>query len=444
MLEFLSPLLRFFSIAFSFLLVCADVTGQSTITETSSPVIFPANTPVILHLKESLYKKDAKRGYSLEFEVSDDVVVNGQIMIQRGTTVTGSVRQVDGKRPPKLLIDLGPAKTVSGEKVRLTSSSFSSNRESPTAEAVGMGSAAGPILAGLMIASLFQKSVLLDQDAWGGVWGVVRTVEEVTPEPVKQKAAQEQYIANQKAAQAERCKLWSSTQNTELIASLMRQGGPFVPDKASLLRQAGDLDGAIEVYQQLLESRPDLPCSDKYPQLLSTATLLFTVAGPEKRDQALNSFRTGLHIELAGSYREKRDFVHSISESRAAMQLDPENEHARIALINSLEDSGDLDAAAAESKEALRIWPDRSYFHYLLGRELVKKDDADAAIVELQWALEKERQHFSSANCELGRAFEQKRDSESAYRQYRTAFRAHVNDAQCRAAYERLKLLLKK
>lgn len=58
--------------------------------------------------------------------------------------------------------------------------------------------------------------------------------------------------------------------------------------------------------------------------------------------------------------------------------------------------------------------------------------------------LKETKNRLSPANCELGRAFEQKGDLEPAFRQYRTAFRAHVNDEQCRAAYERLKLQLKK
>jgi hypothetical protein len=99
----------------AFLLGSVECTAQSATAETSSPVILPANTPVILRPKESLYKKDAKPGQPVKFEIGFDVVVNGQIAIQSGTVVTGSLRQVDrtGKGPAKVLIDLGPAQTVS-------------------------------------------------------------------------------------------------------------------------------------------------------------------------------------------------------------------------------------------------------------------------------------------------------------------------------------------
>jgi len=438
---------------FSFLLCCAEGGAQSATAGTSGPVILPANTPVILHLKESLSKKDAELGYSLEFEVGYDVVVDGQVVIQSGTAAKGNVRKLDhvGKGPPEVLIDPGPVHTVSGEMVRLGSASFSSNRESPVADAAGMGSAAGPILPALVIAGLFEKKVFLDPDAWGGVWGVVHTAENVALDPVKQKAAQEQIAASRNAARTELCGLLASPdslnwENIERMNALAHRSGLGDLHKADLLHRAGDLDGAIEVYRQVLASGQDLSCSDKYSKIVPPYAPLFLVADvPEKqREQLLKSFRADSHLGLAGLYREKRDFVHAISECRTAVQLAPEDERTRIALINILKDSGDLDAAITESNEVIRIWPEKPYFHYLLGSILVRKNDVDGAIVELQRALNMAKNHLSPANCELGRAFEQKGSLEAAFRQYRTAFRAHVNDEQCRAGYERLRVQLKK
>ena len=95
---------------------CRECRAQSANGETSSPPILPANTPVFIRLKETLYKSDAKPGHPVEFEVGYDVAVNGQILIQIGTTVHGTVRQVDhpNKGPARVLIDLRPAQTVSG------------------------------------------------------------------------------------------------------------------------------------------------------------------------------------------------------------------------------------------------------------------------------------------------------------------------------------------
>ena len=112
----------FVPIMILFPLGLVECRAQSATAETLSPPILPANTPVILRLKKNLYKKDAKPGQPLEFEVSFDVVVNGEVFIQSGAAVTGSVRQVDGtgKGPAKVVIDLGPTQTISGETVRLT------------------------------------------------------------------------------------------------------------------------------------------------------------------------------------------------------------------------------------------------------------------------------------------------------------------------------------
>lgn len=473
MLRFWSRPLRLASIVISLLLGCVECTAQSATATTEAPSapILPANTPVILHLKESLYKKDAKPlykkdakpDYSLEFEVGYDVLANGQVVIQNGTAVQGSIRQIDhaGKGPPRVLIDPGPVQTVSGVTVRLTSSSLSTNQSGGIADVVSFGAETGPVLPVLVIWSLFQKQekVLLDADAWGGVWEVVRTAEPVALDPAKQKASQEQIAASRKVAQEELCGLLgspdSSNWNSERMDSLARRSGlGDDPREAELLRRAGELDGAMEVYQKLLASGQQYPpCSDKYSKIvyffdfpgLGTPGGFSWVGGfPEERQEQLLRFsRGGLHLALAGLYREKHDFVHAISEYRTAVQLNPEDEQNRIGLISTLRDSGDLDAAVAESKEAIRIWPDRPYFHYLLGSVLVKKNDADAAIVELRWALKKAKNHLSPANCELGRAYERKGDLKAAEGQYRTAYRAHVHDDDCRAAYERLKLQLK-
>lgn len=106
----------------AFLLGSVDCLAQSATSETSSPVILPANTPVILRLKENLYKEGANTGQPLEFEVVEDVVANGLVAIQSGATVRGSIREINkvAKGSAKLLIDLGSVRTVTGEMVRLS------------------------------------------------------------------------------------------------------------------------------------------------------------------------------------------------------------------------------------------------------------------------------------------------------------------------------------
>ena len=427
----------------SFLLGSVECMAQSATAETSSPVILPANTPVILRLKESLYKRDAKPGQPVEFEVGYDVVVSGQILIRSGTAVKGSVRRFDhaGGGPAKVLVDLGPAQTVSGEMARLASTG------TPVTGNPGIGDAVGfvdepmalPIVLPVFVAmKLFEKKVLLDKGAgcgWFaglgtcGVWVVAHVAEDVALDPARQQAAQAEYLEKQKAAEVQleaqlREFLKQVPEEKQNAAEAqLREFLKQVPEssigtglfsashKAQLLHQAGDLDAAMEEYQ---------------------------------RDLAWNRNSAELHLQIAGLFREKGDLARAVSECRTAVQLSPDNERARIALISALTDSGDLGSALTEATEGVRMWPQRPYFHYLFGRVLVQKNDPDAAIAELQWALKKEKNRFSPASCELGRAFELKGDPKAALRQYHTAIQARGGDKECRAAYERLQLQAKK
>jgi hypothetical protein len=157
----------------SLLLGSMECRAQSATAETLSPPILPANTPVILRLTKSLYKKDAKPGQPVEFEVAFDVVVNGEIFVQSGAAVTGSLRQVDhtGKGPAKVLIDLGPAQTISGEMVRLAWTGMTTQ----TKDEIDITFAAEipPIIPVILVVRLLEKKVLLDKDAgrsWLGCW----------------------------------------------------------------------------------------------------------------------------------------------------------------------------------------------------------------------------------------------------------------------------------
>ena len=122
MLRFWSAPSAFVSVFISLLLASAECRGQAAATpETLSSLTLPANTPVKLRLKQPLYDKESQPGRSLMFEVVENVAVNGQVVIQKGTTVTGSVRQVDrtGEGPAKLLLDVGSVETITGQTVRL-------------------------------------------------------------------------------------------------------------------------------------------------------------------------------------------------------------------------------------------------------------------------------------------------------------------------------------
>jgi Flp pilus assembly protein TadD len=410
-------LLVFVPIMILFPVGSVECRAQSATSESLSAWTLTANTPVILRLKENLYIKAAKPGQPLEFEVVEDVVVNGEVFIQSGAAVTGSVRQVDraGKGPAKLLIELEPVQTITGEMVHLsgpgTTKDNASRGDKPGLKDVPGLVAFDPeilpalpvIVPVLSVMELFPgKKVLLHKD----MSLVAHVAENVTLDPAKLKSEPEPGPGSEVLKGGLvflRLLLMPDPQANGRIRSLVATG--------KRLHKAGDLDGAIEEYQQAL---------------------------------ALGADSWDVHFPLAQLFEEKRDFVHALPEYQIAAKLSPGSEYGRERFASLLVESGDPDAALAEIKEGMRTWPNSVFFHYLFGRVLVKKNDPDGAIVELQWALKQEKNHDWKASCALGRAFEQKGDLKAAVGQYRTAYRVHMDDKECRAAYERLHSQLKK
>jgi Flp pilus assembly protein TadD len=403
----------------SLLLGSVECRAQSVTSETLSPWTLTANTPVTLRLKENLYKKDAKPGQPLEFEVVGDVVANGRVVIQSGAAVSGSIREINraAKGPAKVLIEFGSVQTITGEMVRLSGTGTTKDGASlggkPGLKDVGGLVAFDPeilpalpvIVPVLAVMQLFPgKSVLLHKDAST----VAHVAENVTLDPAKLKSESEQELTSSSEVLRGgfvllRLLLMPDPRANGPIRSLVFTG--------DYLRRTGDLDGAIEKYQQSL---------------------------------AIGADSWDVHFSLAQVFEEKRDFVRALPEYQRAVQLKPDYEYGRERFASLLVESGDPDAALAEIREGMRMWPNNIFFHYLLGKVLVKKNDPDGAIVELQWVLKQEKNHDWKASCALGSAHELKGDLKAALDQYRTAYRVHMDDEQCRASYERLHSQLKK
>jgi hypothetical protein len=366
---------------------------QSALPETLSPPILPADTPVPLRLTANLYKKDAKPGFPVAFEVFQDIVVDRHVIIPMGSIVHGTVQHVEpsGKGPARVLIALAPTQTVFGETVHFAAPKATTDDSSlgrPGLRDVGTlaGSEAAPalpvIVPVLAVMALFPgKKVLLHKD----VEEVVRVAENVALDPAK--LAQQAQISDSTA-----CLHYFQ----------------FIFSASDSLRKTAQSDDALAA------------CQRSFPQ----ASL------------------ADLHFRAAELSRKKGDFVHAIPEYRTAVQLDPNVQDVRIGFIQALEEAGDFDAAIAESREAIRLWPGETYFHYLLGSALVGRNDPDAAIPELQVALQATKNRMAPANCSMGRALELKGDLPAAFTQYRAAYRAHLRDPECVASYQRLKLQL--
>jgi hypothetical protein len=168
MLRFSSWLPPFISIVISLLLGCLEGGAQSA-TQVAALPILPANTQVFLHLPYSLSKQDAKSGQPVELTVVSDVVVNGQVLVRAGTTVSASIRgsHQQGNGWSKVFFDLGPVETTTGEQAQLAGLRTTSNGSSvgDAIDAGGQTGALAPVFIPVfvLVDILHRKNVLLEE-----------------------------------------------------------------------------------------------------------------------------------------------------------------------------------------------------------------------------------------------------------------------------------------
>ncbi len=109
-----------------------DTSTTATPTVAASPAVAatPAvgflledGTPVHLVLSENLSSADAVTGQTVEFEVVDDVIVNGFVVIPRGATAWATVTDAEHKRrmgrAGKLDLNIDKVRLADGEKALL-------------------------------------------------------------------------------------------------------------------------------------------------------------------------------------------------------------------------------------------------------------------------------------------------------------------------------------
>ncbi len=104
------------------LLLATGLFGQG-LPPSPSTLLMKSGTPVELRLAETVSSANTHKGEHLEFEVVKDVDIGGFTVIRTGTTATGSVTRVRGKRPLGLggnvIIKLDSVETTIGQSVGL-------------------------------------------------------------------------------------------------------------------------------------------------------------------------------------------------------------------------------------------------------------------------------------------------------------------------------------
>jgi len=90
---------------------------------TAEPLVLHDGTPVRLRLSRNLSSADAKTGDTVDFEVLEDVTVDGTLVVGRDATAIGTITLAQAKRRMarggKLDVEIDYVRLVNGDKVTL-------------------------------------------------------------------------------------------------------------------------------------------------------------------------------------------------------------------------------------------------------------------------------------------------------------------------------------
>src|SRR5437870_1027863 len=160
--------------------------------------------------------------------------------------------------------------------------------------------------------------------------------------------------------------------------------------------EKGNIDDAIEKYEQSLRLHPDYP---------------------EAR------------YNLGGALLQKGKIDEAIWQCEEALRLQPNQADAHVVLGNAFLAKGDFDRATSNYEKALRLRPDGYEAHYNLGRVLQEKGDTDRAVLEYEKTLELDPT-LTEAHLNLGNIFLEQRREREALDQYEKALNSSPQSAK--------------
>jgi hypothetical protein len=117
-------------------------------TGTVQPITIPGGTPVAVLLRDPLYSKQIRQksvGATVNFEVADDVAIDGVVLIRRGALATGHFTDVEKTkglgRHAQMSFAFDAVTAVDGQKIPVAapSETVKGGRKSETAEALRLG-----------------------------------------------------------------------------------------------------------------------------------------------------------------------------------------------------------------------------------------------------------------------------------------------------------------
>lgn len=119
----------------------ATATAAAAPTQSTAASVLQDGTPIKLQLVNKLDSHTAKNGDEIQFEIVNDVVVGGVIVLRRGSLATGVVTQAQASktmgRAGRLSFMINDIKLVNGAKVPVRAFNRTSG-ENRTGEMIGM------------------------------------------------------------------------------------------------------------------------------------------------------------------------------------------------------------------------------------------------------------------------------------------------------------------
>ena len=173
------------------------------------------------------------------------------------------------------------------------------------------------------------------------------------------------------------------------------------------LVKAGNIQKAIEQYNQALEIRPG------YPEAQNNLGIALAQQG--KIEEAIGHFKQALligpnllqaHLNLGNALRQTGDIEDAIAQDQQAVQLRPDYAEAHRDLGAALLQGGAAEEGIEHLEESLRLKPDQPDTHNNLGVALAQMGRIDDAIPHFEAAL-RLKPDYSAAKTNLNRALAQ-------------------------------------
>jgi len=215
---------------------------------------------------------------------------------------------------------------------------------------------------------------------------------------------------------------------------------------ANRLKDAGEIDLAIEHYTKCLFLKPD--SAEAHNNLGNALADIGrpkeAIANYERAIQLAQQDTSGqypppglaeAHHNLANALRGQRQFPQACEHYNAALKFKPDNLDTLGALALTFDAMQKYDDVVGCYSRMLEIDPDHIIAHGRLGMALAKKGNLDKAIDEFRFVLSR-RPDDVEMHCNLGILLEQQNKTDEAIKEYRWALEINRNDPKAKQLFQ--------